>query len=163
MHGDILHLFRAQLHHTRPSVSCGTAGHHSHGVWLHTPHTHLVFSYDYSVLSVRAACPVSLTVSPVYGPSVLSVWAACPCIADWSVQHMVLLSYRCELPAESGLLSLIILACYLLSRCLCADKVTHPPCQYPPMWLYCSVQQTSPYHHVYTVFIASQNRVGLSW
>ncbi len=35
--------YSAQLHHTRPSVSCSTLGHPTHGVWPHTYLTGLGF------------------------------------------------------------------------------------------------------------------------
>ncbi len=35
--------FGTHMYHTRPSVSCSTAGHQTHGVWPHTPHSRLVF------------------------------------------------------------------------------------------------------------------------
>ncbi len=42
--GVILHSLGTQLHHTWPSISCGTAGHPTCEVWPLTPHNYLVFS-----------------------------------------------------------------------------------------------------------------------
>ncbi len=35
---SVLHLLCTKLHHIPPSVSCGTAGHPTRGVWPHTLH-----------------------------------------------------------------------------------------------------------------------------
>ncbi len=70
VHEVTLPLLGAWLHHTRPSVSCGTAGHPIHGVWPHTPESfgfllskflvpRIAFAAEYKVVMYTSCCKLS--------------------------------------------------------------------------------------------------------